>query len=76
MSPPDKSELDAAAEPLYPTGTRVRVVVNSRNRTARAGQVMQVVWHHKHGCWVYWLTDDRGRKVSKRYFGEDLEPDG
>lgn len=58
--------------PRFPAGTAVRVVPNSgRNETLFAGKVREVIWHHKHGLWNYYLEAD-GRRVSKRYLEADL----
>ena len=52
---PLRPETDAGEVPRWPLGSEVRVLLNHRNRTAREGVVAEVVWHHVHGCWVYWL---------------------
>ena len=46
-----------------------------RGHTARRGTVRQVIWHHKDGCFHYYI-EEAGKRVSKRYRAEDLEADG
>lgn len=58
-------------EPVFALGQRVRVILNVRNQTLHEGTVRDVVWHHKHECYHYYLEED-GRKVHKRYAAEDL----
>lgn len=60
-------------KPVFSVGQRVRVIVNDRNRTPHDGSVRQVVWHHKDQRYNYYL-EEAGKKVSKRYLAEDLEP--
>jgi hypothetical protein len=62
-------------EPVFRTGQPVRVVLNEYNRTARRGTVEHSFWHYKHHCWYFHIRDDRGRRVSKQYATEDLQPD-
>ncbi len=62
-------------EPVVRTGQPVRVVLNEYNRTARRGTVEHSFWHSKHHCWYFLIRDDRGRRVSKQYATEDLQPD-
>ena len=62
------------AKPEFELGQRVKVVVGERNRTARAGTVHDVIWHHKDACYNYYLEVE-GRKVSKRYLAVDLLAD-
>lgn len=59
--------------PALSVGQRVRVILSDRNRTARTGAIRQVIWHFKHRRYNYYLDVD-GKKVSKRYYEEDLEP--
>jgi hypothetical protein len=58
--------------PEFAVGDRVAVRVNERNRTPHIGEVRQVIWHHKDSRYNYYLNEN-GKKVSKRYFAEDLE---
>ena len=60
-------------EPEFAIGQRVRVVLNDRNRTPHDGTIRAAVWHHKQGRFHYYLQEG-GRKVSKRYAAEDLQP--
>jgi hypothetical protein len=53
-------------------GQRVRVRLNHRNRTQHIGTIRQIIWHHKDGRYNYYL-EEGGKKISKRYFEEDLE---
>lgn len=55
----------------FDVGQRVSVRVNDRNRTARTGEVREVMWHSKDVCYNYYLLVD-GKKVSKRYHAIDL----
>jgi hypothetical protein len=59
-------------EPAFQIKQRVRVILNERNRTPHEGTVREVVWHHKDQRYNYYL-EEAGKKVSKRYFEEDLE---
>jgi hypothetical protein len=58
--------------PAFSVGQRVRVILNERNRTARVGTILGIMWHFKDGRYNYYL-EEGGKKVSKRYFQEDLE---
>jgi hypothetical protein len=62
-------------EPEFALSQRVRVVPNGRNRTPYEGAIRAVVWRHKQERFHYYLLEG-GRKVSKRYAAEDLEPVG
>jgi hypothetical protein len=62
-------------EPEFGLGQRVRVVVNDCNRTPHEGTIRAAVWHHKERRFHYYLQE-AGRKVSKRYAAEDLQPVG
>lgn len=62
-------------EPEFVQGQRVRVVLNERNRTPHEGTIRAAVWHYKLGRFHYYLLEG-GRKVSKRYAAEDLQPVG
>jgi hypothetical protein len=53
-------------------GQTVRVIANERNNTPRRGVIMEIIWHHKDARYNYYIQAS-GRKVSKRYFAEDLE---
>lgn len=59
--------------PRYPIGSLVRVILNDRNKTARHGRVRQVIWHFKDERYNYYIESD-GKKVSKRYLADDLQP--
>jgi hypothetical protein len=59
--------------PEFEAGTAVVVQLNARNRTARTGSVRAAMWHNKLARWTYYL-DANGRRLSKRYFAEDLLP--
>lgn len=58
--------------PVFLVGQRVRVILKERNRTARIGIVQRVIWHFKDRRYNYYVAVN-GKKVSKRYFDEDLE---
>jgi hypothetical protein len=57
----------------FAMGQRVRVVLNERNRTPHTGTIRDIIWHFKQARYSYYL-EEVGKKVSKRYFEEDLEP--
>ena len=58
--------------PVFYVGECVRVILNERNRTSHTGPVREIIWHHKDRCYNYYITAG-GKKVSKRYYEEDLE---
>jgi hypothetical protein len=60
-------------EPVFAIGQRVRVILNERNRTPHQGTIRAAIWHHKERRFHYYL-EEGGRKVSKRYAAEDLQP--
>lgn len=62
-------------EPVFAIGQRVRVILNDRNRTPHEGTIRAAIWHHKEAKFHYYLAE-AGRKVSKRYAAEDLQPVG
>ena len=65
---------DQQPKPKFAVGQRVRVILNERNRTAHHGTIREIIWHLKDRRHNYYLLED-GKKVSKRYFDEDLEPE-
>jgi hypothetical protein len=62
----------ARSEPTFHVGQCVRVILNEKNRTPHTGTVRTMVWHYKDGRY-YYLLEEGGKKVSKRYAAEDLE---
>jgi hypothetical protein len=62
-------------EPVFAIGQRVRVILSDRNRTPHEGTVRAAIWHYKERRFHYYL-EEGGRKVSKRYTAEDLQPLG
>ncbi len=62
----------AMADHSFKVGQRVRVILNERNRTARTGTIRQIIWHYKDQSYNYYL-DVNGKKISKRYYEEDIE---
>ncbi len=60
--------------PAFGIGSRVSVVLSARNHTARRGLVVRCQWHGKLDQWMFFLAV-AGRRVSKRYFAEDLRAD-
>jgi len=48
------------------------VILNARNRTPHLATIREIVWHHKDSIYNYYLQEGT-RKVTKRYFEEDLE---
>jgi len=68
-----RSQDKARENPRFERGASVSVIVNERNRTPHQGTIRKRVWHYKFERWTYFLEEE-GRKVSKRYIAEDLEP--
>ena len=64
----------ADENPRYAVGQAVRVILNERNTTPRRGTIRGIIWHAKDQRYNYYLVEN-GRKVSKRYFDDDLESD-
>jgi hypothetical protein len=62
-------------QPEFAIGQQVRVVLNDRNHTPHEGTIRAAVWHHKQRRFHYYILEG-GRKVSKRYAAEDLQPVG
>jgi len=58
--------------PTFAIGQRVRVRLSARNRTAHEGTIRDILWHFKNKRHIYYI-EESGKKVSKRYFDEDLE---
>jgi hypothetical protein len=58
--------------PAFRLRQKVRVRLNQRNRTPHEGTIRAIVWHHKDRRYNYYLQEG-SRKVSKRYFEEDLD---
>jgi hypothetical protein len=58
--------------PTFRLGQHVRVLLNDRNSTPHEGTVRHIIWHHKDARYNYYLQEG-GKKVSKRYFEQDLE---
>ena len=48
-------------------------ILNDRNRTPHTGNVVRSVWHVKDERYYYYLVDEAGKKISKRYPAEDLQ---
>lgn len=46
--------------------------LGERNRTAHEGSIRDIDWHFKDQRHNYYL-EERGKKVSKRYFDDDVE---
>ena len=57
----------------FPVGTEVEVIVNAKNVTYHRGTVCEVIWHHKHEEWNYYLKE-HGKRIGKRYLENDLRP--
>ncbi len=58
--------------PKFAEGERVRVRLGKGNRTPHEGTIQALVWHterQRH----YYLIEDKGKPVKKRYFDDDLE---
>lgn len=56
-------------------GDTVEVVVNAKNTTSHVGTIIDVAWHYKERKWFF-IIEENGRKVGKRYTKEDLRPVG
>jgi hypothetical protein len=65
------SRVPGTTPPEFEIGDRVEVVLNQRNKTARVGSIVRRVWHFKNQQWLYFIRAG-ARRVSKRYFAEDL----
>ncbi len=59
--------------PKFAIGQRVRVVLNARNHTPHEGIIRNIIWHHKDQRHNYYLVEN-GKKISKRYYDDDLQP--
>jgi hypothetical protein len=59
----------------FSLGQRVRVILNERNRTPHSGTIRAIVWHFKDQSYNYYL-EANGKRISKRYYEEDLEAEG
>jgi hypothetical protein len=59
--------------PRFSVGQKVVVVLNEKNKTPHTGSVREVIWHYKDSRYNYYL-EENGKKISKRYFEEDLDP--
>ena len=57
----------------FSIGQKVRVRLGDRNRTPHEGTVRNIGWHFKDVRHYYYL-EEAGKKVSKRYYDDDLEP--
>jgi len=53
-------------------GDKVGVILNERNRTHLIGIIHKILWHQKDEKYTYYLSVS-GKKISKRYFAEDLK---
>jgi hypothetical protein len=67
---PGRAELPP---PTFHDGQHVQVVLNDHNRTPHLGTIRTKVWHYKDQRWYFFLRDDTGRKISKRYAAADLQ---
>jgi hypothetical protein len=61
-----------APPPRFHVGNVVRVCVNERTLTPWVGVVRRIVWHHRQARWMFYLRVGE-RKISKRYWSDDLE---
>ena len=60
-------------EAKFAVGQKVRVILGKRNRTFHEGTIRQIIWHFKEQRHNYYL-EEGGKKVSKRYYEQDLQP--
>jgi len=58
--------------PMLAIGDAVSVIPKHRNRTERHGTIDSQIWHHKYAIWHYFIVDDNGAKISRRYTSYDL----
>lgn len=58
--------------PKFKVGQLVRVIVNERNTTPHTGTIREIIWHFKDKRYNYYI-EASGKKISKRYFCDDLE---
>ena len=56
----------------FSVGQRVRVRLNEHNHTPHVGTIRDIIWHHKDRQHNYYL-EEGSKKVSKRYYEDDLE---
>ena len=59
--------------PSFEIGDPVKIIGTKKN-SARSGRIREHIWHHRNTEWMY-FTNEEGRKVSKRYREDELEPD-
>lgn len=59
--------------PSFEIGDPVKIIGTKKN-SARRGKIREHIWHHKNTEWMYFINEE-GRKVSKRYREDELEPD-
>ncbi|HET6882611.1 MAG TPA: hypothetical protein VFI31_20760 [Pirellulales bacterium] len=59
--------------PAFCLGQVVQVILNDRNKTPHTGTIREIIWHYKDQRFNYYL-EENGKKISKRYFEEDLDP--
>lgn len=69
----DEEVAVAAHPPELDLGQRVSVILNARNYTPHSGEICDRVWHHKDQRWTYLILES-GKRVSKRYYSDDLQP--
>ncbi len=70
----DEQSISVAAHPPeLDIGQIVRVILNARNLTPHEGPISERTWHHSDRRWIY-IMSDGGRRVSKRYYIDDLQP--
>jgi hypothetical protein len=55
----------------FSIGESVEVIVNAKNTTYHSGRIIEIIWHHKESKW-YYLIEENGKKVSKRYEAKSL----
>ena len=58
--------------PAFRHGDIVEVIVNAKNLTHHKGVIYDMRWHGDRKEWYYFILED-GKKVSKRYFYDDLK---
>ncbi len=61
-------------ESMYNVGDHITVEQNHRNKTPRTGTIDRKIWHHKYELWKYYINDDSGNSVTKRYYAIDFSP--
>ncbi len=63
--------LHGRKPPLFRKGDIVEVIVNAKNTTYHKGFIFKLSYHFDEKEWMYYIMENN-KKVSKRYFKNDL----